>query len=284
MRKDSILFLVICFLMVACAGHTTPTSPSLTPLFTVPGNSPTLVASSSGGTSAAPVVSGTGVGLPIGIHSSPDYLAYFDATLGVDDFIASGLPNLESLANIHQAHKVWVFSNPNTLQGVSNDIFTQVDYIGLDLEPGGQNRSRDEILSTVQQSAEIARQHQVKLLIAPTARYSEVYGPEIAPYADIIVMQMMTYQGNPQDFAVKVQSFGSAIRTANPNIRLFVQVGTQRDQTPQQLAAAVQAAAPYLDGIWIQWHYRPAGSGVKSGGPNIDEVKELIGLLRGANP
>jgi len=219
--------------------------------------------------------------LNIGYPFSSDYADYFNQINRPADMVAVGMPGLSNLSALQTGKKVLMFGSVERFNEFTTEIIEQVDYVGLDLERGALTpEEQNDPVAVVIKASEISKSKNIPLMVAPIARWSEEYGDQFAPFVDVFVLQMMRYQHNPKLFAEKVEEFTTKMRNANPNLTIFVQVGTQKEQSSQQLFDAIVAAQPFIDGVWIQWHYRPSGTGPKPGDPNIEDVIELINLLR----
>jgi len=219
--------------------------------------------------------------LYIGYPFSIDYADYFNQINRPSDMVAVGMPGLSNLSALQTGKKVLMFGSVERFNEFPTEAIEQVDLVGLDLERGALTpEEQNDPVAVVIKASEIAKSRYVPLMVAPITRWSEEYGDQLAPFVDVFVLQMMRYQHDPQLFAEKVEEFTTKMRNANPNLTIFVQVGTQKEQSPLQLFDAIVAAQPFIDGVWIQWHYRPSGTGPKPGDPNIEDVIELINLLR----
>jgi len=219
--------------------------------------------------------------LMIGYPYSPSFVDYFNSINLPTDYVAVGLPGLESLSTLTVGHKVLMFGSVARLKEYPEEAFSKVDTIGFDLERGAvPQEEQEDLVSTVQEAAEFAKGKNVKFMLAPVSRWTEEYGELLVPYADVIVMQMMRYQSDPLLCPEKIREFSRKLRAANPELEIFVQLSTQREETPTQLYACLDAVRDEIDGVWIQWHYRDEGSGPKEGPPNFEELQELIGLIR----
>lgn len=220
-------------------------------------------------------------GLKIGYPYSQTFVDYFNTINTPEDYAAVGLPALDTIAALNSGQKVLMFGSVERLKGYPEEAFTQVDTIGFDLERGAvPQEEQADLVKTVQEASEFARQKNMKFLLAPVARWTEEYGELLVPYADVIVMQMMRYQSDPLLCPQKISEFSRKLRAANPQLEIFVLLSTQREETPQQLYACIDAARQDIDGVWIQWHYRDEGSGPGEGPPNFEELQELINLVR----
>jgi len=219
--------------------------------------------------------------LLIGYPYSPSFVDYFNSINLPTDYVAVGLPGLDTLSTLTVGQKVLMFGSVARLKEYPEYAFSRVDTIGFDLERGAvPQEEQEDLVRTVQEAAEFARGKNMKFMLAPVARWTEQYGELLVPYADVIVMQMMRYQSDPVLCPQKIREFSQKLRAANPELEIFVQLSTQREETPAQLYACLDAVRDEIDGVWIQWHYREEGSGPKEGPPNFEELRELIGLIR----
>jgi hypothetical protein len=189
----------------------------------------------------------------IGYPYSPSFVDYFNTINLPSDYVAVGLPGLDSLSMLTAGQKVLMFGSVARLKEYPEQAFSQVDTIGFDLERGAvPQEEQEDLVRTVQEAAEFARAKKVKFMLAPVARWTEQYGELLVPYADVIVMQMMRYQSDPVLCPEKIREFSR--KWSASGLGVFVQLSTQRMK--HLVLCLPDAVRDDIDGVWIQWHYR----------------------------
>jgi hypothetical protein len=74
---------------------------------------------------------------------------------------------------------------------------------------------------------------------------------QLAPFADIIVLQGQRIQANPQNFHDQLQPLIVAAKSANPNTKVYASVGTNNGATSASMQAALHTISGSIDGISI---------------------------------
>ena len=121
---------------------------------------------------------------------------------------------------------------------------------------------------TVRRAQDVAHQYDLQFMVAPDRRFARDYLRQIAPAADMIALQGQRIQQDPEEFAAWVREMIAIAREANPQIKIFVQVGAHRG-TAEEMLAALQTVAGEIDGIsiWVN--------------PNsLETLKEFLALIR----
>jgi hypothetical protein len=109
---------------------------------------------------------------------------------------------------------------------------------------------QQELSVTVQRASAFAHSHGMKLLIVPDLRFDQDSLAQLAPSADVIILQGERLQGNPATFATTMEGFIRTARAANPKIVIHVQVGAPRGSADQMISA-LRGVEGEADGIAI---------------------------------
>jgi hypothetical protein len=91
----------------------------------------------------------------------------------------------------------------------------------------------------------------MKLILTPDRQFDRQYLSQLAPLADIVVLQGQRIESNPQDFHNQLQPLISAAKAANPKIKVYVTVGTENGATVAVMQTALNTVSPGIDGIGV---------------------------------
>jgi hypothetical protein len=155
---------------------------------------------------------------------------------------------LEPIAN---ARRLVVFKSLRDMQRaleIMGDVF---DIIGYNLESGPATPPDEQAnpVEAVKFIHEIAAQSGKLLAVGPDRNFALTYGPQIAPYVDIFVIQVQRIQTESDLVREYVVPLAAALREANPDIQISVQVRTEGDVVA--LADMIESLAADLDGVSI---------------------------------
>jgi hypothetical protein len=91
----------------------------------------------------------------------------------------------------------------------------------------------------------------LKYILIPDRQFDQQYMSQLAPYADIIVLQGQRIEGNPQDFHDQLLPLIQAAKSANPNVKVYASVGTNNGATSASMQAAANTISSVIDGVAI---------------------------------
>jgi hypothetical protein len=134
--------------------------------------------------------------------------------------------------------------------------------------PTAEQRDPVQAVTT---AAELAHAHGLQLIVSPALDLMSVLAPgsstpqwqqfldlklaaEIAKLADVIELQGQSLERTPATYATFVQEATAQARSANPDVTVLAGLSTNPPGAvvnSQQLAAAIQASWPTVDGYWI---------------------------------
>lgn len=175
----------------------------------------------------------------MGITSS-EMAAYFQQHAGANDIARVDHPNdIGLIANITVGHKMVIFKSASQIEQFLATSANTLDIVGWNLEPG-QTHDASELANPVEAAKRvraIAQRYGKAVAIGLTHDLTIQYGAAMAPYADIWVLQIQRSQNDPQMAGEFVGQMVPALRKANPNIAVFVQIRT--DSQPSALVQLV---------------------------------------------
>jgi hypothetical protein len=226
-----------------------PASSSVTPVPNLPGATvtPTLAqpATSAGHMPILTILLGTGAAAYYQQFAEPGDIGVIPAQklkyFNTEAALISGKP-------IAGGFESWQAGQPllDSLQG-------KVSYVAYDIEhwPQTPAAEQQDIVGTAKTMSEALHARGIKYILVPDRRFDQQYMPQIAPYADIIVLQGQRIQSNPQTFQSQLLPLIKTAKSANPNVKIFVSVGTNNGATSASMRAALESVSGSYDGIAI---------------------------------
>ena len=132
------------------------------------------------------------------------------------------------------------------------DLAGQIDVISYNPEHWEQTPEEEKanLPETVQRAQGVAHQYNLQFMVAPDRRFARDYLRQIAPSADLIALQGQRIQEDPEAFAAWALELIAVAREANPQVKIYVQVGANQG-TAEEMLAAIQTIAGEIDGISI---------------------------------
>jgi hypothetical protein len=95
----------------------------------------------------------------------------------------------------------------------------------------------------------VADQYGMQVALGPNRAFALSHGVQMAPYADIFVLQVQQVQTEPQTVREFVVPLVAQLRRANPNLRISVQIRTEGDV--MELADLLLSMKGSIDGVSI---------------------------------
>jgi hypothetical protein len=145
------------------------------------------------------------------------------------------------------------FSSWEAGQQLLDSLQGRVSYIAYDAEHWPQTpvTEQQNLVATVQNMSQVLHSRGIELILVPDRRFDQQYMSQLAPYADIVVLQGQRIQANPQDFHDQLQPLITAAKSANPNVKVFASVGTNNGATSASMRAALDTLRDSIDGISV---------------------------------
>jgi hypothetical protein len=109
---------------------------------------------------------------------------------------------------------------------------------------------QDNLVATVQQASTTVHGLGVPFILVPDQTFDQSYLAQLAPYVDIYGLQGERFEGDTTLFMTYIPPEIPAVRAANPNAKVYVQVGTQYG-TAQQMYDAASLVIGQVDGIMV---------------------------------
>jgi hypothetical protein len=126
-----------------------------------------------------------------------------------------------------------------------------MDIIGYNLESGPANRPDEQAdpVGSIRRVRAVADQYGMQLAYGPDRAFALSHGVQMAPYADIFVLQVQRVQTEPETVQEFVIPLVAQLRRANPNLQFSVQLRTEGDV--MDLADLLLSMKGSIDGVSI---------------------------------
>ncbi len=158
----------------------------------------------------------------------PDIIPIFNQYADPQDSVEVKPKNIDQLSLVQTENKVLIFNqHQDPEQMIKLALQHQIPYIGYNLED--VKLSKDQLINQQKQIFELAKQNNLKYIFVPLARHMIEYGPDLAPHADALLLQLRNLQLTP-DFQETVNQALLAIKKANPNLEIWAQIDTAPHQ------------------------------------------------------
>jgi hypothetical protein len=205
---------------------------------------------------------------------SPEVAAYFQEIARPQDIASFPPERLFLLSQDTVGQKMVAYRSWADAQTQLDDLTGPVDMVmynpeNWELTP---EEEQQDLAATVQEFAEFVHERGLRFMFAPDRRYAELYLSQVAPDVDAVLLQGQRLQHDPQTFATWVRGMTEVAHAANPDMRVFVQVGATRG-TASEMLAALQTVADDVDGIAVWSMPR-----------TLHVLQEFVTLLRGSLP
>lgn len=172
--------------------------------------------------------------------TSAEMASYFQQHASAQDIARVDHPNdIGLISGITVGKKMVIFKSVAQISQFLASNAGALDIVGYNLEPG-QTHDPAELANPVaaaQAVKAVAQRYGKQVAIGLTHDLTLRYGPAMAPYADLWVLQIQRAQNDPQMAAGFVNQMVPALTKANPAIKIFVQIRT--DSQPAALASLV---------------------------------------------
>jgi hypothetical protein len=145
------------------------------------------------------------------------------------------------------------FENWQAGQPLLDQLQGKVSYVAYDIEhwQNTPQSEQDNIVGTAQNMSQVLHARGMKYILVPDRQFDRQYMAQLAPYADIIVLQGQRIEANPQDFHDQLLPLIQAAKTANPNVKVYASVGTANGATSASMQAALNTLSAVIDGVGI---------------------------------
>jgi hypothetical protein len=206
----------------------------------------------------------------IDLSMGPPLVEWFNETARPEDIArADHISQAPLLEEITAGRRLVVFKSAAEAAEAMAELADRVDILGYNIEQGPLNpiEEQRDPLAGIELMRELADRYDLALAVGPDHFFASNYGPELAPYVDLFVIQVQRIQTDPATVRAFVVPLAAALRRANPDIQISVQVRTEGDMA--KLAQLVWSLGDAIDGVSVLT--RPQ---------SVDLAEELVRMLQ----
>jgi hypothetical protein len=212
--------------------------------------------------------------IPIGFTASSQLVVFANQVLRSYDQITIPVQQKSLAYQITAPRKVIINPSLGTAISWPDSMFNQINTFGYDFEHWPYTPDSEQADPTIasQEAQNFARMHGLTYNLGPDLQYASTAGPQMAVYADGFTLQLQKLQHDPKLFSDTLKALSSRIRSSNPDIKIWVQIGAQVsgvNRSVTEMLIAADSASNYADGIDIFY------------GTAVDTLKQFIYALRG---
>jgi hypothetical protein len=210
----------------------------------------------------------------IDLSMDPQLVDWFNRTAYAGDIArADHVSMIDLLDNVEVGRRLVVFKNVADAESLVPRLSEKIDIIGYNLEHGPANRpdERADPVGSVQRMRVLADEFGMELALGPDRNFALSDGVAMAPYVDMLVLQIQRVQTEPDVVREFVLPLAAELRAVNPEIEISVQVRTEGDV--EEIADLVLSMEDSLDGVSIL-----------TSGESTDIAEALVAELRPAPP
>lgn len=196
--------------------------------------------------------------IPLGVGvTNPENINFLNSVLREYDVIAVRPHLLNVLDQARTGRKALIFgvkdyNNASTL--INKAIEKGASVIGYNLEGP---LIMEEMIRQEATIYNMVKERGLTFMSGPTVKNLEKYYREFASYTDIIIVQSQRYQ-TEENYKEKVNGIVSKIRSANPDVKVWVQVSVNPPGNPyitaDEVVSNIREIIDIVDGVWIYYH------------------------------
>lgn len=136
-------------------------------------------------------------------------------------------------------------------------------FIEFNLEPDlSPDSDNNDVVGAMKKAAQAAHQQGLEFVATPSRGYTTTYGAQIAPFADVFLIQAQSLQERGvKAFSDYVHSMVPKLKKANSDLEITVQVSTKRPNAPglsllDTLKKCTDSVMDVTDGVTV-WYGNP---------------------------
>ena len=158
---------------------------------------------------------------------------------------------VDLLDKVTTGRRLVVFKNAADIEELVPRLVGKMDIIGYNLESGPANRPDEQAdpVGSIRRARAVADQYGMQLAFGPDRAFALSHGVQMAPYADIFVLQVQRAQTEPQTVREFVIPLVAQLRQANPDVQVSVQIRTEGDV--MDLSELLLSMKGSIDGVSI---------------------------------
>lgn len=158
---------------------------------------------------------------------------------------------VDLLDKVTTGRRLVVFKNAADIEELVPRLVGKMDIIGYNLESGPANRPDEQAdpVGSIRRARAVADQYGMQLAFGPDRAFALSHGVQMAPYADIFVLQVQRAQTEPETVREFVIPLVAQLRQANPDVQVSVQIRTEGDV--MDLSELLLSMKGSIDGVSI---------------------------------
>ncbi len=158
--------------------------------------------------------------LCIGLPLRPDLIPWFNQVARPEDVAAVDARHVALLAEVTQGRRLVRFASAAEALDTLADLQGQADLIGYDLEHWPQTPAEEQAdpVGALQRLSQAAHAAGLAVSVGPDRRFTQAYGPALAPWADRFVIQAQRFQDDPAGLQAFLEPLVRGLQTANPDL------------------------------------------------------------------
>lgn len=176
----------------------------------------------------------------------------FNTTAREDDIArVEHISQIDLLDDVTTGQKLVVFKSAADAERLLPHIHDRLDIIGYNLEHGPANPFDEQAdpVGSIMGLRRVADEYGLRIALGPDHNFALSHAEAMAPYADILVLQIQRVQTEPATVYDFVLPLISKVRRANPDIEISVQIRTEGEV--DDLIALIEPLQDQLDGLSI---------------------------------
>ena len=188
----------------------------------------------------------------IDLGLQPQLVEEFNRTARPNDVArADHISMVDLLDAVTVGRKLVVFKSVVDVEMLLPRIGDKFDIIGYNLEHGPSNRPDEQAdpVGSMIRLRELADQYGKEIALGPDRSFAISDGVAMAPYADMMILQVQRVQTEPETVRDFVEPLATQYRAVNPDLEISIQIRTEGDVI--QLGELVASLTDTLDGISI---------------------------------
>jgi hypothetical protein len=191
-------------------------------------------------------------GLWFDMSMGSQLVGLYNEYAGPDDIArADHISLVDLLDKVEAGHRLVVFKSAADVEELVPRLVDKIDIIGYNLESGPANRPDEQAdpVGSIRRVRAVADQYGMQVAFGPDRAFALSHGVQMAPYADIFVLQVQRAQTEPMTVREFVVPLAAQLRQVNPNLQVSVQIRTEGNITDlTDLLLSMQGS---IDGVSI---------------------------------
>lgn len=185
------------------------------------------------------------------LSMNPAVVDWFNEVARPQDIASAGLGYVDLLDQVHSGRRQAAFESVAEAQATTPGLADRIDLVYYDLGPWPEvsAEEQEELLATVRALQQLVQTYDLGLALGLDWRVASTSGSELAPYADLIILQAQRVQDDPSLVSELIVPLVQELREAEPDLELGVQL--RMGDSLEVFAGALEALRGAVDGVSI---------------------------------